>query len=210
MTLGRTSTAAIKIKTDSPKGLRAVGCACCGGGGCKLFRFTILGLTFDSQHSGMSEGIPYDSTDDRGLRCDGTGEAAAGGVVTYISGTDFYCDGGSTYSTTLRTGGSIALSFNYFLETNTIENLFLTYRKSLDPAGTRECVQSFFCERGKDSATTEEYEGSGISFPAQNGTYSIPVTYTYSFTPCIYDYSNSQEGYTDTSETTVSIIVEVL
>ena len=30
MTLGRTSTGAIKIKTDSP-GLRAVECACCGG-----------------------------------------------------------------------------------------------------------------------------------------------------------------------------------
>lgn len=32
MTLGRSSTGAIKIKTDSP-GLRAVECACCGGGG---------------------------------------------------------------------------------------------------------------------------------------------------------------------------------
>lgn len=31
MTLGRSSTGAIKIKTDSP-GLRAVECACCGGG----------------------------------------------------------------------------------------------------------------------------------------------------------------------------------
>ena len=34
MTLGRTSDNKLKIKTDSP-GLRAVGCACCGGGcGC--------------------------------------------------------------------------------------------------------------------------------------------------------------------------------
>ena len=33
MTLGRTSSNAIKIKTDSPLGLRAVGCACCEGGG---------------------------------------------------------------------------------------------------------------------------------------------------------------------------------
>lgn len=33
MTLGRTSTGAIKIKSDSPNGLRAVECACCGGGG---------------------------------------------------------------------------------------------------------------------------------------------------------------------------------
>jgi len=31
MTLGRTSSGAIKIKTDSPLGLRAVECACCGG-----------------------------------------------------------------------------------------------------------------------------------------------------------------------------------
>ena len=31
MTLGRTSSGAIKIKTDG--GLRAVSCACCGGGG---------------------------------------------------------------------------------------------------------------------------------------------------------------------------------
>jgi hypothetical protein len=34
MTLGRTSSAAIKIKTDG--GLRAVECACCGGSGCKI------------------------------------------------------------------------------------------------------------------------------------------------------------------------------
>ena len=32
MTLGRSSSGAIKIKTDG--GLRAVECACCGGGGC--------------------------------------------------------------------------------------------------------------------------------------------------------------------------------
>ena len=31
MTLGRTSSGAIKIKTDGDAGLRAVGCACCGG-----------------------------------------------------------------------------------------------------------------------------------------------------------------------------------
>lgn len=32
MTLGRTTDNKIKIKTDSPKGLRAVECACCGCG----------------------------------------------------------------------------------------------------------------------------------------------------------------------------------
>ena len=32
MTLGRTSDNKIKIKTDGEAGLRAVGCACCGGG----------------------------------------------------------------------------------------------------------------------------------------------------------------------------------
>jgi hypothetical protein len=30
MTIGRTPSGAIKIKTDSPLGLRAVNCACCG------------------------------------------------------------------------------------------------------------------------------------------------------------------------------------
>jgi len=34
MTLGRTSSGAIKIKTDGDAGLRAVGCACCGGCDC--------------------------------------------------------------------------------------------------------------------------------------------------------------------------------
>jgi hypothetical protein len=34
MTLGRTSDNKIKIKTDSPKGLRAVECACCNPGPC--------------------------------------------------------------------------------------------------------------------------------------------------------------------------------
>ena len=34
MTLGRTSAGKIKIKTDTPKGLRAVECACCNPGPC--------------------------------------------------------------------------------------------------------------------------------------------------------------------------------
>ena len=34
MTLGRTSAGKIKIKTDTPKGLRAVNCACCVTGPC--------------------------------------------------------------------------------------------------------------------------------------------------------------------------------
>ena len=34
MTLGRTSTGAIKIKTDGDAGLRAVNCACCAWSGC--------------------------------------------------------------------------------------------------------------------------------------------------------------------------------
>ena len=33
MIIGRTAGNAVKIKTDSPLGLRAVECACCGGGG---------------------------------------------------------------------------------------------------------------------------------------------------------------------------------
>jgi hypothetical protein len=38
MTLGRTPTGAIKIKTDG--GLRAVECACCGGCGCRSIKIT--------------------------------------------------------------------------------------------------------------------------------------------------------------------------
>jgi len=34
MTLGRTSSGAVKIKTDGDAGLRAVNCACCGGSDC--------------------------------------------------------------------------------------------------------------------------------------------------------------------------------
>lgn len=38
MTLGRSSTGAIKIKTDEAGGgLRAVNCGCCGGGGCDCY-----------------------------------------------------------------------------------------------------------------------------------------------------------------------------
>ena len=36
MTLGRTSSGAIKIKTDGDAGLRAVNCACCGSLGCQI------------------------------------------------------------------------------------------------------------------------------------------------------------------------------
>ena len=38
MVIGRSSTGAIKIKTDSPLGLRAVNCACCGGCDCYTAR----------------------------------------------------------------------------------------------------------------------------------------------------------------------------
>jgi hypothetical protein len=210
MTLGRTPAGSIKIKTDTEGGgLRAVGCACCGGA-CKTFRFNVLGLMFVAAPTGINAGIPYESNDNRGFRCDASGGAGAGGVATYTYGTDFYCDGGNLYSESLRTGGDIAVSFTYFLSTNTIEGMNLIYRKSLDAAGNYECIQDFFCERGKDNSTTETYHGSGISFPAQNGTYQIPVTYTYAFSKCFWDYENPQEGYTNISETTILITVENL
>lgn len=42
MGIGRSSAGAIKIKTDSPLGLRAVNCACCGGGACACDYHSIL------------------------------------------------------------------------------------------------------------------------------------------------------------------------
>jgi len=45
MTLGRTSAGKIKIKTDSPKGLRAVECGCCGGNGSCLGCETLEEIT---------------------------------------------------------------------------------------------------------------------------------------------------------------------
>lgn len=62
MTLGRTSSGAIKIKTDSP-GLRAVECACCGGGcGCVgvagvLINGMSLSDILDAATTGLFNGV---------------------------------------------------------------------------------------------------------------------------------------------------------
>ena len=57
MILGRTSSGAIKIKADG--GLRAVGCACCGGCGCNTFDVpsSLLSL-LEKATSGTADGIP--------------------------------------------------------------------------------------------------------------------------------------------------------
>ena len=62
MTLGRTSSGAIKIKTDEAGGgLRAVNCACCGGCGC--YNVTIpedLLETLQNINSATCNGMPPD------------------------------------------------------------------------------------------------------------------------------------------------------
>lgn len=59
MTLGRTASNAIKIKTDEAGGgLRAVGCACCGGRGCQITQaqFDTIRYGFTTNISG-TQGI---------------------------------------------------------------------------------------------------------------------------------------------------------
>ena len=56
MTLGRTASNAIKIKTDG--GLRAVNCACCGGCGCSLTIPESLRDVFDNATSATLFGYP--------------------------------------------------------------------------------------------------------------------------------------------------------
>jgi hypothetical protein len=54
MTLGRTSSGAIKIKTDGDAGLRAVNCACCGSLGCQITQaqFNAIRYGFTTNFSG--------------------------------------------------------------------------------------------------------------------------------------------------------------
>ena len=52
MTLGRTEAGLIKIKTDTPKGLRAVECGCCGPcGGCPLLDNILSATSYSLSYS---------------------------------------------------------------------------------------------------------------------------------------------------------------
>ena len=63
MTLGRTSSGAIKIKTDSAGGgLRAVNCECCGGGECGCYSVPISGKLLE---------IMLGTKDSTGITCNG-------------------------------------------------------------------------------------------------------------------------------------------
>ena len=58
MILGRTSSGAVKIKTDGDAGLRAVNCACCGSLGCQITQaqFNAIRYGFTTNISG-TQGI---------------------------------------------------------------------------------------------------------------------------------------------------------
>ena len=59
MTLGRSSTGAIKIKTDAEGGgLRAVECACCGGCGCQTSPSAALIPILDAATYATCNGLP--------------------------------------------------------------------------------------------------------------------------------------------------------
>jgi hypothetical protein len=204
MTLGLTSSNAIKIKTDEEGGgLRAVNCACCGGE-CKRFQLTLLGLTVEVSLVNLP--YPFEENDGRGLRCVYTGGANAGGITIYKSGTDFYCDGGLTYTTTAYTGGGVVVVLTHFIEEN-IVNLTFDYLKSLDPSGERECIQAFFCTRGTETFNTLQYSGSGVEFSSESGTYSVLATRIEDHGCCPYsnDPPPPEDCYTTIDETTISV-----
>lgn len=209
MILGRTSSGAIKIKTDTAGGgLRAVECACCEAG-CKRFRVTLLGFTFEVSPTGMNAGIPFQSNDGRGFRCEYSGSQCAGDLVTYKSGTDFYCDGGFVMTTQMRTGGCVGVILTHYIDEGVVALIF-TYAQSLDPAGERECVQAFFCTRGTETFNRLYYEGEG-EFPAQNGTHSVPSVRTESSGCCPWSPDYTDECSTFSQVTTaVSVGLEII
>jgi hypothetical protein len=211
MILGRTPSGTIKIKTDNG-GLRAVNCACCGGE-CKRFQLTILGLTFEVSLVNLPYPQPFEENDGRGLRCVYTGGANAGGITTYRQGTDLYCDGGLTFTTTAYTGGGVVVVLTHFIQENVVRLEFY-YLQSLDPAGERECIQAFFCTRGTETFNTLYYDSSitGVEFPSQNGTYSVPAARIESHGCCIYsnDPPPPEECYTTTAETTIPVSLVIL
>jgi len=204
MTLGRTADNAIKIKVEDGT-TRAVNCACCGAE-CKRFQLTLLGLTFEVSLVNLPYPQPFEQNDGRGLRCVYTGGANAGGITTYRTGTDFYCDGGLTYTTTAYTGGGVVVVLTHFIEEN-IVNLTFNYMQSLDPQGERECIQAFFCTRGTEAFNTLQYSGFGVEFSSQNGAYSVPTTRIESHGCCPYsnDPPPPEDCYTTTDETTISV-----
>lgn len=205
MTLGRTSSGSIKIKTDG--GLRAVECACCEG--CKRFRVSLLGFLFEVIPTGMSEGIPFQSNDGRGFRCEYSGSQCAGGIVTYKSGTDSYCDGGLVETQQMRTGGCVGVILTHYIDEGVVALNFI-FAQSLDPSGERECVQAFFCTRGTETFNKLSYEGGG-EFPAQNGTYSVPSVRTESSECCPWSPDYTEECSTFSEQaTTVSVGLEII
>ena len=211
MILGRTASNAIKIKVEDG-GLRAVNCACCGVE-CKRFQLTILGLTFEVSLVNLPYPQPFEENDDRGLRCVYTGGANAGGITTYRQGTDFYCDGGLIFTTTAYTGGGVGVVLTHFIQENVV-NLEFSYLQSLDPAGERDCIQAFFCTKGTETFNTLRYNSSitGVEFPSQNGTYSVPATRLESHECCPYsmDPPPPEECSTTTDETTIPVSLLIL
>lgn len=212
MTLGRTSSNAIKIKTDGTAGLRAVECACCGGE-CKRFLLSLLGLSFEVSLVNLPYPQPFDENDGRGLRCVYTGGASAGDITLYRSGVDLYCEGGYINTFEAYTGGEVVVELTHFISEG-IVNLKLFYTKSLDPAGTRECIQAFFCTKGTETQNLFQYDGplNGFEFPSQTGTYSIPVTQTESHNCCPWaqEPPPPEECETISNETTIAVLLEII
>lgn len=189
--------------------MRAVECACCAVA-CKRFLVTLLGFTFELLPYGASAGIPFQLNDGRGIRCEYAGGRYEGDLVTYKTGTDFYCDGGLVQIIQqLRTGGSLVVILTHYIDEGVVD-LSFSYEQSLDPAGTRECIQALFCTRGTETFNRLYEEGGGV-IPAQNGTFPVPATRRQSSECCPWSPDFSDECSTFSQETTsVSVGIEII
>lgn len=103
MTLGRTSSGAIKIKTDG--GLRAVECGCCGGGepGCCMYPADQLGTLYTAADLPDAVTVNWSGRYTGSMSKSGSGYAANGYTLDAQSGLWVLSD---TATSTTRTVGN--------------------------------------------------------------------------------------------------------
>jgi hypothetical protein len=203
MTLGRTSSNAIKIKTDSP-GLRAVECGCCGAS-CQPFQISVLGFSF------VIEGVLFTPANTgEEPYCEYFAVREAGNYTSWLEGIDYYCDGGDVHGVGGYSGGQIGIRFFRMLLSNTLTGFQIDYIKLISANG-ENCIYRapfFGCE--PDLGRIADWEVQ----QAPTGEFTVPVptaSVTYQMLGTIttsHDVCNDYEASTtETSDTSISFTI---
>lgn len=178
MTLGRSSSGAIKIKTDG--GLRAVNCECCGGQCPETLRVTFEGYQIDCLFNGSQH----------------VGEACFGSVQPITQ--NILCEGSVTYSYSYHeecVGVSLVVSL-YCFEGN-IRSFGIYYREVDGNVGNCEVCDGSGQHTGARAKIIEVGDG-----PYGNGSFPIGVPFDFEgrwedspLSPCGATYSTGNSTY---------------